>query len=180
MFYCEHCGKPFAHYAGLGNHLKLKHSSRSPRSESMEDEENDTMKEEEEEKEDDEQTESESEDEEKKDAETRMTWKKIILSAAEDLKETYNLTNEELLKEENLVPRTITTIFDDVSNRIKEVKLLKGTDLYKTVKEEENRLVDEQDYPRWEARLKALENRKYYIKDNLEAVLLPESDEEEM
>ena len=124
-------------------------------------------------------TESESEDEEIKDAEARATWKKIILSTAEALKDTHNLTNEELLEEENLVPRTITTIFDVVSQRIKEVKLLQRTDLYKTLKEEENRLVDEQEYPRWEARLKALENRKYYIKDNLEAVLLEETEDED-
>ena len=124
-------------------------------------------------------TESESEDEEIKDAEARATWKKIILSTAETLKDTHNLTNEELLEEENLVPRTITTIFDVVSQRIKEVKLLQRTDLYKTLKEEENRLVDEQEYPRWEARLKALENRKYYIKDNLEAVLLEETEDED-
>ena len=109
----------------------------------------------------------------------KLPGKKKIRTAADALKETYNLTSEELLEDENLVPRTITTIFGLVYKQIEEIKLIKETNLYKAVKEEENHLVDDKGYSRWEARLKALENRKYLIKDEIEDVLLEKSDDEQ-
>ena len=170
MWYCDHCDKEFVYQSGLSRYVRLKHRKEDEEDEKTDEEETET---------EGNSSEDDSDEDERKDSVASSAWKEIITGTAEKLKESHNLTVEELLSDEYLLPLTIPTVMRLAFKKVEEGRMLTTTRLYKTVKKEEDTLVKKKDYPRWEAHLKAMENRKYYIKGCLEHFLLAESEEEQ-
>jgi hypothetical protein len=173
MWHCQLCEKEFAHRSSLSRHIRFAHQKRVE-----EKEEEEQMDEEEEEEEEEEDSESEnekdtssefekeeeelSEEDARRSAESAAAWIELIQTAVAKLKQD-GMSDEDLLSEQNFLTVTVPVVMELFDKRVKQCHQMKNSILYEALKEEEKYLVDEKGYSKWEAKLKALDNRKYLL-----------------
>ena len=153
--------------------------------ESPEEEEDNTESENENEINNDSSTEEEKADEEltaedaKRSAKSEAAWTELIQTAVAKLKDD-GLTNEDLLSDQYFLNQTVPTVMELFDKRMSQCRNMKKSILYEALKKEQDYLIDEKGYSKWEAKLKALDNRKYLLRGSirqaLQNIIEPEAD----
>ena len=186
MWYCQHCEKEFVHQSGLSRHVRLVHRKQVEEEEEQMDEEEKSESEAESESENetdnDSSTEEEKADEEltaedaKRSEKSEAAWTELIQTALAKFKDD-GLTNEDLLSDSYFLNQTVPAVMELFDKRMSQCRSMRNSILYEALKKEREYLIDEKGYSKWEAKLKALDNRKYLLRGSIKQAL--ENAEEE-